>query len=351
MDHFMCRFVYGLRQEKRRSMISENISPQAYVNLAGYMLTHHTLTAADFAELEIEGDFLKNWMEEKSRYRKEFAAHGYDIVCLGENCMPLTILTRWGALSTQAEKQEDSKGRLPFELGISPLATVCDVLKNDFSGYAADTIQHNQANGAYTFSNSKNGLVFNHDPVNPEESVARNLSRFNDEIVPAKFALLKKILAKGKVIFLYNAYTAENVSRLPELRRIIGEKFGAPLITLINKRYRLESHDASLDYYYAWPAGYSWYQHKNYMQEESKRFEQGIVDFIISFIKTNDTLPPPADSKPATGKSRHNLYVRMALFYSACRRNDLGRRMLQKALEESNGNISDFWLAAKRRTG
>lgn len=88
-------------------------------------------------------------------YKKRFF-NKYQLVSLGFNCLPRTVLTLWGVKPTKG----DGELSYPFDLAVHSLPGVIDLLKADFKNYFTDVVW-NETRGFYT--KKDDSIRFNHD--------------------------------------------------------------------------------------------------------------------------------------------------------------------------------------------
>ena len=107
----------------------------------------------------------------------------YEIVSLGPNCLPRTILTRGGIKPSKAEGELTG----PFDLVLNKLPNIVHYLQTDFSDYFDDLYFQIRKRNFLDFRKKgfwkkKDGTVFNHDKdckINDKEKL---VERFKNRI-------------------------------------------------------------------------------------------------------------------------------------------------------------------------
>jgi tetratricopeptide (TPR) repeat protein len=137
------------------------------------------------------------------------AAKPIRVVALGEQCLPWTVLNRWG-LRPSFWKPED---RLPFNLAYNWVNSVAKALEADFAGY--DSLKKLRAvetpSGGRTFTNAGFGVVYNHQAATfwHADSGARLASD-----ITARIANFRAMLEEPLVLFVYARFSSSDVDRL-----------------------------------------------------------------------------------------------------------------------------------------
>ena len=173
----------------------------------------------------------------------------YEIVSLGQNCLPRTILTRWGI------KPRKAQGELscPFDLVRHKLERIIYYLEQDFKGYFDDFFFVLRKRNFLDFRGrglwqKKDGTIFYHDKdckINDKEKIVQRVS--------GRIENFRKILkADTPILFVLNIMNStqennleENLARLCKvIKKIRGDKYFK--IAVIDFEYMVKDSD---DYY------------------------------------------------------------------------------------------------------
>ncbi len=170
----------------------------------------------------------------------------YEIVSLGQNCLPRTILTRWNI------KPSKSQGELsgPFDLVRHELDRIIHYIENDFEGYFDDLYFKLGKKNIFDFRGrglwlKNDGTAFFHDKdckKNDKEKLVQRISRRIDNF-------RKIIKADRPVLFVMNVTNYTNDphvnAKLEELfnvlKRARGDKFFK--LALLDFNYEIDDSD------------------------------------------------------------------------------------------------------------
>ena len=146
----------------------------------------------------------------------------YEIVSLGLNCMPRTILTRHKIKPSKA----DGELSCPFDLVYHEFDTIIDSIENNFGNYFQD-FYFKQKKKRFFFSKNKgfwkkkDGTIFYHDSDCSEMDLDKLINRINNRISnfnnilnsdkPILFVL--NLVKNGDIKALYNAILKKRIDK------------------------------------------------------------------------------------------------------------------------------------------
>jgi len=142
----------------------------------------------------------------------------YEIITLGGNCGPRTLLTTWNLIPTKA------KGRLslPFDLSIHKISIVAQQIKEDFENYLKGIRYGYKSGNRYYWTNFNDEVIYYHDFINIPD-IRKIESRYTARI--NNFRKLSK--ETDYVFYLVNCLedtTAQDLNELYEALKSFREK-------------------------------------------------------------------------------------------------------------------------------
>lgn len=206
--------------------------------------------------------------------------NNYEIVSLGQNCLPRLYCTR------NFLKKTKKMGELsiPFDLAGHRLKAIIHFLENDFEDYFND-LQYMETMEISCWFNSKFDCQYNHDRDCGKNDYDKFVTRFKSRIEN-----FRKIINSDKFIFFILASfenKTEDINQLYEtLKKIRGEKpfklivadFTFSLDDNINKEvsiYTSKYQIKELEDWYAW----------DNKSEKTKQVENNFIDFVKDEIQ------------------------------------------------------------------
>ena len=147
----------------------------------------------------------------------------YEIVSLGLNCLPRTVLTRGGVKPRKA----DGELSCPFDLVAHPIETILKCLETNFEGYFDDLYFKLRKRNFLDFRKQgiwqkKDGTKFFHDKDCKQNDMEKLVNRIKNRIYN-----FNSIIAINKpVIFVMAVYSETNcIDKIfKELKRLRGDK-------------------------------------------------------------------------------------------------------------------------------
>jgi len=219
--------------------------------------------------------FLKASIDSRLKYFGRWA----NIVSLGADCLPRTVAARWGL------KKPRALGELshPFDLSVTPLGSVIDILENRFEGFLSD-LQYDQQLGFPV--HTRHGMWFNHevgeiwaenDFAKFRERYARRIESFFHALKNGQPTILvfhvPERLEQGVVDLVERAFAACRAVATDQLAMLCVASGGVGDI-------RLSTPDITIcDAAKPFPA-YEWWKHTDFISPEGLRFEQKIISSL-----------------------------------------------------------------------
>jgi hypothetical protein len=226
---------------------------------------------------------------ERQINQTELTQHDYALIPLGWDCLPRTIMTRWGVKKSKAEGELSC----PFDLIFTPFDSTCNLIQYDFqdflnSNYLEASLRND---GKSIIVNTKYNCKFNHE--------------IGDTWVENNFAELKKryearvenfynyINNKPIVFFLHLRVNRMPVDKIYNLYKILEEKFSQTKFSLLIvntsatdicfpetiKKYQI------FHYHSPMPEGkYVWHNPQFYKTEAGLKFEYHMQAFVKNII-------------------------------------------------------------------
>lgn len=190
-----------------------------------YILEHHCLNDEQMNEFGLRDPLFVAWMRKKWDFKYHASWLDYNLISLGEDCLPRYIPVKWGLAPTAREGHE----RLPFDLAVTPIASLVEVLQCP-ERLRADGIA--EVGGKQIFISHTPPIRFNHDFADPATPQNMELERFNETLFN-RLASFKRLLSQKNNIFVWHS-TANRVepSLLQELHELVTDKYGGHLLIL-----------------------------------------------------------------------------------------------------------------------
>lgn len=290
-------------------MNNTNIS---YLRLIDYIRAHHYLTDAQFEEFELYDDLLYDFNRLKCDMRQRSSFYDYRIISLGENCLPITIMTKWGLEPTLAQSPE--KKRLPFDLAFHPLLTTLSLLRSNFDGYVCNIIEykyHNEDKNIFRIPSL--GITFNHDEVNELIGTKDNFISINKKLTQ-RVKDFYDIIKRDTHFFLLYISGEQNMADIEGLEEFCHCNLGGRLLVIFEE----EIFKAKKSNYFYSPLpypGYYWAGYKDCFSNTSFDYEFHIAEFVINHIETTfKRLSLPKKVYPEPNIDMDRLYLHFGLY-------------------------------------
>ncbi len=142
----------------------------------------------------------------------------YEILTLGGNCGPRTLLTTWNLIPTKA------KGRLslPFDLSVHKINIVAQQIKEDFENYLKGARYGYRSGNRYYWTNFNDDVIYYHDYINTPD-----IHKFEKRYIQRIKNFRKLSKETPYVFFLVNCLkdtTAQDLNELYEALKSYREK-------------------------------------------------------------------------------------------------------------------------------
>lgn len=142
----------------------------------------------------------------------------YEILTLGGNCGPRTLLTTWNLIPTKA------RGRLslPFDLAVHKISIVIQQLKEDFENYLKGIRYGYKSGNRYYWTNYNDDVIYYHDFINTpnikkiEQRYINRINNFKNLSKNSEFVFYLLSCLKGT--------TAEDLNLLYDVLKTYREK-------------------------------------------------------------------------------------------------------------------------------
>lgn len=230
-------------------------------------------------------------IKSERNYERIIMEKKYEIVSLGQNCLPRTILTRWGIKPSKAQGELSC----PFDLVKHELDRIIYYIENDFEGYFDDLYFKLCKKNFFDFRGrgvwiKNDGTIFFHDKdckKDDKEKLIQRISRRIDNF--------REIIKSDKpILFVMNVMNYANdpninmklVRLYNILKHIRGDKFFK--IALFDFNYEINDSDK----YYVLRLPKPIEKYDNYWNRSAfvksvlgRFFENSICEFIKYIIK------------------------------------------------------------------
>lgn len=324
-------------------MMIKEISLKNAPDLIHYILTHHYLDEAELHDLAITDDLVRQHLLLKNEMRARSSRYDFNFLSLGENCLTISLPTRYGILPTNRQRPENNRGRLPFDLAFCPVSGIVSTILKCFVDFKSDAVVN--VDKDYFFANLKYNFRFIHDAYNIQIGLIDNFVAFN-KTLRKRADLFSSIVKQPNSLFVTHIFFKESVKDAIKALDTLKQKFNIPVLVIT--KYKEIQHDSIPIFHYTLPtSNYNWYHANNYLTNDAIAFERDIVDFILSAIESN--FPKKQNYTIETEYSRENLYIRLANFYIDNNDRSRGKALLERALIETDGNLTPEWIKVVKR--
>ena len=206
----------------------------------------------------------------------------YNIVSLGHNCLPRTILTRWG-IKPSKEKGENS---MPFDLATYETFEITKQIKENFKNIFENLEykKHDYQSGKNNYWTKKPDLIeFIHEKNLNEKDKQKLIEIYTNRIINFR----KCVEDDTPILFVQLIGDCDDTENLfTELKKLRKDK---PFLFVVIDPFNLTKdnpniHTLRLKY----PSPnyqYLWWSLPYYSSKDGKKFEKDIVDFCIEKIK------------------------------------------------------------------
>ena len=270
-------------KQSRISKFPEGITGKNEIIFFDHVLNRYVLSNDEIKFFDITNKVFLQYHKYKQLYHSFMMCNDYELVSLGGFCLPHTLPIKWGLKNTRREL--NSNVRMPFDLAVTPINSLLEILKNDFTNYYADGIRKNN-DTEFIFINTKLGIRYNHDIYNTSDNIT--LNDFND-ILNKRVSEFKKTYDKNS-LYILHCLNLEK-SMLPvinEIKEIITKKTKGKMIVINETSKNDNSTNEFPDYVYSAhkpKVDYIWYKSLDYLTPEGFEFDFGIINFIYDNLK------------------------------------------------------------------
>ena len=229
----------------------------------------------------------------------------YQIISLGSNCLPRRLLTTYGIKPSK----EEGELTCPFDLCVTPIKAVIEILKNNFSDFF-DDIEFNTEKGFWV--NKKYKIDFNHDKDSKKDFVERFQKRIQN---------FKMLINNNKytyfVYFNEKKVSESKINKLNSIIKMLKNDTTYQLIIIDIWNSKLESHDnieivSVLNPYDNFHE--DWWTRRDRETQKGKAFEHCIIEKIKNII--NRTRKIKLYPLKNFGNSRKEIYINFTDFPS-----------------------------------
>ena len=200
-----------------------------------------------------------------------------EIIPLGQNCIPRTVLTRWKIKSSKIFGEKT----YPFDLAVFGLPEITKCLKNDFN----EIFDNLLFNGEYWYK-SPNCIYFMHDKKYKENEKEKLISKYKKRINNFR----TKINETDNILFVQILGEDEDIiNQYNELKRLRNDK---PFkMAIIDTQNIVKSIDLKDIYVLKLPFPSeeyknNWWKKEFYNSKIGKQFEKQIADFCLNVLNT-----------------------------------------------------------------
>ena len=200
-----------------------------------------------------------------------------EIIPLGQNCIPRTILTRWKIKPSKIFGEKT----YPFDLAIFGLPEITKCLKNDFN----EIFNNLSFNGEYWYK-SPNCIYFIHDKKYKKNEKEKLISKYKKRINNFR----TKINEADNILFVQILGEDEDIiNQYNELKRLRNDK---PFkMAIIDTQNIVKSIDLKDIYVLKLPFPSeeyknNWWKKEFYNSKIGKQFEKQIADFCLNVLNT-----------------------------------------------------------------
>lgn len=220
------------------------------------------------------------------------------IISLGMDCIPRTILTRGGV------KKNREQGALscPLDLVLTSYESICEMIKEDFQDFTNRDYLKLESTG--TITNTKYNVEFVHESENRRmildfcrKNFQRLVERYDQRVKNFYHYIDQCVEQEAHIIFV-----VKHNEHPHELKAILQEKFPKLnfLLVALNidfegaKQMETIEIEKSIDqegiaaYNFNFPGtDYIWHDQEHYNTEAGKTFEQGICNVFKEFLPSS----------------------------------------------------------------
>lgn len=213
----------------------------------------------------------------KIYYHKKMNNKKTKIIPLGQNCMPRTILTRWGV----KPKKILGEKTYPFDLAVFETREITKSLKNDFEEFFYNL---NYRKDKQIWVKEPDCIEFVHDKQFKENDKEKLIKKYLERIENFKQA----IISENPILFVQILGDCSDIGNLyNELKRIRGNKpFRFVVVDTLNI---IEKEVFGIDILkLSYPNSEykeNWWRKEFYSSDEGIAFEKQIAEFCLKILK------------------------------------------------------------------
>lgn len=177
---------------------------------------------------------------------------------------------------------------MPFDLAVSPTASVLSVLKENFRNFTADQVVEGPIGPIYGCSSPV--FHFNHDMMLSTREKAAQIASFN-RILNERVINFRTAVQRENTLFLLHINSRTTPANLIEELRVITRKvYDRPLLVL-DEGDILDPCDTVYRYKLPWKK-YCWFMFADWFTDAGFDFEFRIVRWLMNFIRDHfKTMP------------------------------------------------------------
>lgn len=207
--------------------------------------------------------------------REELEKLDYLIISLGVNCLPRTVLTRWGLKPTKSL----GEASMPFDLAVHSKNSVNHLIQNNFFDYF-ESIKFDTDKNIWI--NDKLGVRWNHDKDITKEGKDKLITRYKTRIQNFFHA----INSNKKILLVHNTFGHNDTnSPTQTILKLMEHKNFTLLIIDHSGNIQTSFHKNVIIHKSIYPwKDFNWSLNKCYTTESGIEFEKNIVDLCKSII-------------------------------------------------------------------
>lgn len=211
----------------------------------------------------------------RAENKKSFTGFDYKIVSLGENCLPRTVMTRWGI----KPKRNEGELSMPFDLAIHKASNIYEIISSGFQGYLGKLKYQNETN---TWINPDLSIRFNHDKDMGSDDLELLTTRYEKRI--SNF--YQVIESAGNVLFIQvvikDRFSPQILTVLERLRK--GKPFKLAIIDATGNVKNVPNEAFLLSARYPYPE-YKWSVVDHFGSVDGEHYERKIVEGVKTIIR------------------------------------------------------------------
>lgn len=209
----------------------------------------------------------------------------YKIISLGSNCFPRRILTENGLKPSK----EEGELSLPFDLCVTPIASLIEILQTNFEYYLKEFKYNNDLNAWF---NKKYGIYYNHDTDCSIDEKNKLIERFSKRINN-----FRKVTNEAQYIYFTIASDCKfNQTDINTLYNVLSEikdknSFTLVIFDFFNSNLKqtegIEIISIPHPYHNFTEA---WWNDRYRYSEEGKLFEEAVITLYADIVNKKHTL-------------------------------------------------------------